>query len=101
MIHDTLRLIRIFHKYSIDKTSLVTKINPSDIRNIEAGKLDVSDVMIEKYATGFKMNADDIRIFSEARMPGESDASLWFRGRLTGSILRFMNWIYKIQPKDD
>ena len=93
MLHDALRLIRVYHDYSIDKTSRLTGIDPSDIANIECGKLDISEVMIQKYAAGFKMSKSDIMFFSEAQMPGETKLSRFARGQFTGNVLRILSWI--------
>ena len=93
MLHDALRLIRVCHDYSIDKTALLTGIDASDIANIECGELDISEVMIDKYAAGFEMSKNDIMFFSEAQMPGETKLSRFARGQFTGGALRFLNWI--------
>jgi transcriptional regulator with XRE-family HTH domain len=93
MIHDTLRLIRVFHKYSIDKTAVMTAINPSNIRSLEAGELDVSDEIIDRYATAFRLEAKDIRFFLEKPFMNESKASVWARGRVTGAILGVLELI--------
>ena len=93
MLHEALRLIRVYHDYSIDKTSRLTGIDPSDIANIECGKLDISEVMLEKYAAGFKMSKSDIMLFSEAQMPGETKLSRFARGQFTGGVLRILSWI--------
>ena len=93
MLHDALRLIRVHHDYSIKKTSRLTGVDASDIVNIECGKLDISEVMIDKYAAGFKMSKSDIMLFSEAQMPGESKLSRFARGQFTGDVLRILSWI--------
>ena len=94
MLHDALRLIRVYHDYSIDKTSLLTGIDPGDIAKIECGKFDISDVIIHKYACGFKMSESDINIFSESQRIGESKALHFARGQFTTNVLRLLNWIY-------
>ena len=94
MIHDALRLIRLCNGYDINKTALLTGINPSDIVNIESGKLDVSDVIIHKYASVFKMSEKEIKVFSEIQKVGEDEKTYYFRGKITSNILRLLNWIY-------
>ena len=65
MIHEALRLLRIFNDIKSKEMAKQLEISPSYLSEIENGKKEPSLVLIKKYAVIFNTNTSSILFFSE------------------------------------
>ena len=84
MLHECLRLFRIFHDKKLIKLAQELGISPSYLSEIESGKKKPSMEIIKKYSKIFKTTPSSILFFSE-----ELDKSKK-RGKLKLSVRKKM-----------
>lgn len=91
MIHNALRLIRVFH--DIKQKDLAEKLGISNsyLSEIESGNKPPSLELIEKYAEVFKMPTSSILFFSE-NLP-DADKSEKTKQFVSRKVLKILDWI--------
>jgi transcriptional regulator with XRE-family HTH domain len=65
MLHEALRLIRVFHDLSQRELARRLQIGPPYLSEIEAGKKEPTLQLLRRYADEFKMPLSSIMFFAE------------------------------------
>lgn len=91
MLHEALRLIRVFHDISQKDLAIRLGISNSYLSEIENGKKAPSIELIEKYAIEFNMPVSSIFFFSEKIVDGRKGEVA--RQYVSKKVLAILNWI--------
>src|SRR5580693_919449 len=91
MLHDALKMIRVFHDLSQKDLAERLGIAPSYLSEIETSKKQPTLHLLERYAKEFKIPVSSIMFFSESL----NDGSIRDRTRVTVSrkVLAILNFI--------
>jgi transcriptional regulator with XRE-family HTH domain len=91
MLHDALRLIRVFHDINQTKLSKQLRISKSYLSEIESGKKPVTIEILSRYSKIFSIPVSSLLLFSERIKENR------FSGRTrifaAKKILRILDWI--------
>ena len=101
MLHEALKLIRIFH--NLKQTELAQKldISQSHLSEVEAGTKQPTIELLEKYADVFKMPLSSILYFAERKGSKPSDKR---SDAIAAKALQMLNWVdtitsERVKPK--
>ena len=91
MLHDALRLVRVFHRIKQSELAEQLGISRSYLSEIESGKKSPSIELLETYGRIFKMPASSLLLFSETL----EDNSISEKARvgIAKKIIKIMNWL--------
>ncbi len=70
MIHDALRMIRVFHDVSQKDLAQRLQISPSHLSEVESNKKRPTLDLLDRYAAEFKIPVSSIMFFSEEMQNG-------------------------------
>jgi transcriptional regulator with XRE-family HTH domain len=95
MLHEALRLIRVFHDLKQWELAEKLEISKSYISEVESGKKVPSLELIEKYSNFFNIPSSSILYFSEelSRDTGASASSLVAQRRIASKVISFLKFI--------
>jgi transcriptional regulator with XRE-family HTH domain len=66
MLHEALRLVRLFHDMSQTELARRLQVSKSYLSEVESGKKQPTIILLEQYAKEFKLPLSSILFFSEA-----------------------------------
>lgn len=101
MLHEALRLIRLFHDISQTELARRLGISKSYLSEIETGKKPPTLALLQQYSTEFKLPMSSIMFFSEA-LEKNSFAERT-RLRISQKVIALLNFIAQRSgtlPKD-
>lgn len=93
MMHEALRLIRVYHNLKQGQLADRLEISQSHLSEIEAGRKQPTFELLEKYSNVFEIPVSSIVLFSEKKGEGVGDRLENFIGQKT---LRMLNWVNEI-----
>lgn len=91
MIHDALRMIRVFHDIPQNKLAERLGITPSYLSEIEKGKKQPKLDLLQSYSDTFKMPLSSILFFSETMESGKPADRI--RVAVSGKVLAMLRFI--------
>lgn len=99
MIHEALRLIRVFH--DLKQVELANKlgVSKSHISEIEKGNKSPSLDLIQKYATEFKIPVSSIMFFAEELPNVKSGDKI--RSRIAGKVIDILRFVERKTDAED
>jgi len=94
MIHDALRLVRVYHDFSQTELADYLGVSKSYLSEIESGKKNVTIELLEKYSNVLKIPVSSLMFFAE-RIDGSGlpDKSRKF---IAGKALKMLDWLATI-----
>jgi len=101
MLHEALRLIRLFHDISQTELARRLGISKSYLSEIETGKKQPTLALLQQYSTEFKLPMSSIMFFSEALE--KNSFSERTRLRVSQKVIALLNFIAERSgtlPKD-
>ena len=98
MLHEALRLIRVFHDVSQKDMATRLQIVPSYLSEIEAGKKEPTLALLRKYSTEFKIPMSSVMFFAE-HMEGGTAASR-LKIAVSGKVLALLKFIVERAGRD-
>jgi transcriptional regulator with XRE-family HTH domain len=99
MIHEALRLIRVFH--DLKQVELAEKIgvSKSHISEIEKGNKSPSLDLIQRYATEFKIPVSSIMFFAEELPNAKSGDKI--RSKIAGKVIDILRFVERKADAED
>lgn len=93
MIHDALRLIRVYHNMKQSQLAESLEISPSHLSEVESGRKQPTLDLLERYSRVFNMPVSSIMLFSEKKGDSAPDRLENFVGQKTLKMLDWVNMI--------
>jgi transcriptional regulator with XRE-family HTH domain len=93
MIHDALRLIRVYHNKKQSELAESLEISPSHLSEVESGRKQPTLDLLERYSRVFNMPVSSIMLFSEKKGDSTSEKLEHFIGQKTLKMLDWVNMI--------
>jgi len=91
MLHEALRLVRVFHDMNQSALAERLGISKSYLSELESGKKSPTLELLEKYAETFNMPLSSLLFFAEnVDNPSRSDK---VRTAIAGKALKMLQWI--------
>lgn len=91
MLHEALRLVRIFHNMKQNELSEKLSISRSYLSELESGKKNISIEILNKYSSIFDIPSSSLLLFSENL--DENKLSDRTRIYVAKKVINIMNWI--------
>ena len=91
MLHEALRLIRVFHDINQSQLAERLKISRSYLSEIESGKKAPSIELLDKYSSIFEIPPSSLLLFSENLE--KNTLSERTRVVVANKIIKIMNWL--------
>ncbi|ABJ76330.1 MULTISPECIES: helix-turn-helix transcriptional regulator [Leptospira] len=96
MIHEVLRLLRVFHDLKAKDLAEKLSISPSYLSEIENGKKEPTLELLNKYSVVFNMPVSSIFLLSEGTEKQSDKKS--FKGSLSKLII---NFLHKVEGEEN
>lgn len=100
MLHDALRLIRIYHDLNQKELAEKLDISRSHISEIESGKKSPTMSLLEKYSTTFNMPTSSILFFAE-NLENTSPSEEKVRKFISSKVIRLLDYIAECSGKSN
>lgn len=91
MLHEALRLIRVFHDLTQTQLSSELEISNSYLSEIESGKKNISMDLLQKYSKRFDMPVSSLLFFSESLDSKKSTDKL--RINIAKKVINLLKWV--------
>ena len=99
MIHEALRLIRVFHDLKQVELAEKLGVSKSHISEIEKGNKSPSLDLIQRYATEFKIPVSSIMFFAEELPNAKSGDKI--RSRIAGKVIDILRFVERKADAED
>lgn len=99
MIHEALRLIRVFHDLKQVELAEKLGVSKSHISEIEKGNKSPSLDLIQRYATEFKIPVSSIMFFAEELPNAKSGDKI--RSKIAGKVIDILRFVEKKADAED
>ena len=99
MIHEALRLIRVFHDLKQVELAERLGVSKSHISEIESGNKTPSLDLIQRYATEFKLPASSIMFFAEELPHAKSGDKV--RSKIAGKVIDILRFVERKSDVED
>ncbi|WP_407492047.1 helix-turn-helix transcriptional regulator [Pseudooceanicola sp. MF1-13] len=99
MIHEALRLIRVFHDLKQVELAEKLGVSKSHISEIEKGNKSPSLDLIQRYATEFKIPVSSIMFFAEELPSAKSGDKI--RSKIAGKVIDILRFIERKADAED
>lgn len=99
MIHEALRLIRVFHDLKQVELAEKLGVSKSHISEIEKGSKTPSLDLIQRYAAEFKLPASSIMFFAEELPCAKSGGKI--RLQIAGKVIDILRFIERKSDAED
>lgn len=99
MIHEALRLIRVFHDLKQNELAHRLGVSGSHISEVEKGIKTPSLDLIEKYSREFGLPVSAIMFFAEELPTARAGEKV--RGRIAGKVIGFLQLIERRSDAED
>jgi transcriptional regulator with XRE-family HTH domain len=93
MIHDALRLIRVYHNLKQGQLAERLEISQSHLSEVEAGRKQPTFDLLERYSRVFDMPVSSIVLFSERKGEGVAGKLENYIGQKT---IKMLDWVHEI-----
>jgi transcriptional regulator with XRE-family HTH domain len=98
MLHDALRLIRVFHNQKQGVLAKRLGISQSHLSEVESGAKQPTVELLEKYGEVFNMPVSSIMYFSEKK--GIRSASEKLSDAIASKAIKMLDWVESITSDD-
>ncbi|PTW39764.1 MULTISPECIES: helix-turn-helix transcriptional regulator [Rhodovulum] len=99
MIHEALRLIRVFHDLKQVELAEKLGVSKSHISEIEKGRKSPSLDLIQRYATEFKIPVSSIMFFAEELPNARSGDKI--RSKIAGKVIDILRFVERKADAED
>ncbi len=99
MIHEALRLIRVFHDLKQVELAERLGVSKSHISEIEKGSKTPSLDLIQRYATEFKIPVSSIMFFAEELPNAKSGDKV--RSKIAGKVIDILRFVERKADAED
>lgn len=99
MIHEALRLIRIFHDLKQVELAKKLGVSKSHISEIEKGNKSPSLDLIQKYSAEFKIPVSSIMFFAEELPNAKSGDRI--RSKIAGKVIDILRFVERKADAED
>ena len=99
MIHEALRLMRVFHDFKQVELAEKLGISKSHISEIEKGNKSPSLDLIQRYATEFKIPVSSIMFFAEELPNAKSGEKI--RSKIAGKVIDILRFVERKADAED
>ncbi len=99
MIHEALRLIRIFHDLKQVEVAKKLGVSKSHISEIEKGNKSPSLDLIQRYAAEFKIPVSSIMFFAEELPNAKSGDKI--RSKIAGKVIDILRFVERKADAED
>lgn len=99
MIHEALRLIRVFHDLKQVELAEKLGVSKSHISEIEKGNKSPSLDLIQRYATEFKIPVSSIMFFAEELPNARSGDKI--RSKIAGKVIDILRFVERKADAED
>lgn len=99
MIHEALRLIRVFHDLKQVELAENLGVSKSHISEIEKGNKSPSLDLIQRYATEFKIPVSSIMFFAEELPNAKSGDKI--RSKIAGKVIDILRFVERKADAED
>lgn len=99
MIHEALRLIRVFHDLKQVELAERLGVSKSHISEIEKGNKSPSFDLIQRYATEFKIPVSSIMFFAEELPNAKSGDKV--RSKIAGKVIDILRFVERKADAED
>lgn len=99
MIHEALRLMRVFHDLKQVELAEKLGISKSHISEIEKGNKSPSLDLIQRYATEFKIPVSSIMFFAEELPNAKSGEKI--RSKIAGKVIDILRFVERKADAED
>jgi transcriptional regulator with XRE-family HTH domain len=99
MIHEALRLIRVFHDLKQVELAEKLGVSKSHISEIEKGSKSPSLDLLRRYAEEFKIPVSSIMFFAEALPNAKSGDKV--RSRIAGRVIDILRFVERKADAED
>ena len=99
MIHEALRLIRVFHDLKQVELAEKLGVSKSHISEIEKGNKSPSLDLIQRYATEFKIPVSSIMFFAEELPNAKSGDKI--RSKIAGKVSDILRFVERKADAED
>lgn len=99
MIHEALRLIRVFHDLKQVELAEKLGVSKSHISEIEKGNKFPSLDLIQRYATEFKIPVSSIMFFAEELPNAKSGDKI--RSKIAGKVIDILRFVERKADAED
>ncbi len=99
MIHEALRLIRVFHDLKQVELAKKLGVSKSHISEIEKGNKSPSLDLIQRYATEFKIPVSSIMFFAEELPNAKSGDKI--RSKIAGKVIDILRFVERKADAED
>ena len=98
MIHEALKLARVFHNLKQKELAEALDLSPSYLNEIESGKKQVTLETLQKYSDHFKIPVSSLLYFAEHQKGSGSKPST---NPIASKALKMLDWVETITRDDD
>jgi len=99
MIHEALRLIRVFHDLKQVELAQRLGVSKSHVSEIEKGNKTPSLDLIQKYASEFKIPVSSIMFFAEELPNAKSGDKI--RSKIAGKVIDILRFVERKADAED
>lgn len=99
MIHEALRLIRVFHDLKQVELAEKLGVSKSHISEIEKGNKSPSLDLIQRYATEFQIPVSSIMFFAEELPKAKSGDKI--RSKIAGKVIDILRFVERKADAED
>jgi len=99
MIHEALRLIRVFHDLKQVELAQRLGVSKSHVSEIEKGNKTPSLGLIQKYASEFKIPVSSIMFFAEELPNAKSGDKI--RSKIAGKVIDILRFVERKADAED
>ena len=99
MIHEALRLIRVFHDLKQVELAEKLGVSKSHVSEIEKGNKTPSLDLIQRYATEFKIPVSSIMFFAEELPNAKSGDKI--RSKIAGKVIDILRFVERKADAED
>ena len=99
MIHEALRLMRVFHDFKQVELAEKLGISKSHISEIEKGNKSPSLDLIQRYATELKIPVSSIMFFAEELPNAKSGEKI--RSKIAGKVIDILRFVERKADAED
>lgn len=99
MIHEALRLIRVFHDLKQVELAQRLGVSKSHVSEIEKGNKTPSLDLIQRYATEFKIPVSSIMFFAEELPNAKSGDKI--RSKIAGKVIDILSFVERKADAED
>lgn len=99
MLHEALRLVRVFHDLNKTQTADRVGLSKSYITELERGDKKVTLEVLQKYADAFNVPLSSLMFFAEQASDGSSNEKV--RTAVAGKVVKMLDWIATVTAERD